>query len=118
MDRLDLGDGLILPINTYSFVTLIYVELGLVGVVIVPFLYALLFAALYRRFRLHPSLTSLSLYLIFLPCWLFLFVTNGFSGLSSYLNAVFVGLVVIIERIVRLVQRGRVSAMASRSYAS
>jgi oligosaccharide repeat unit polymerase len=112
MDHLDLDAVLLYPINTYTFLTLIYVELGIAGVVIVPFLYALFIGALYRWFRYRPSLASLSLYLLFLPCWIWLFVTNGFSVLSFYLNAAFVVALVIVERVLRLVHRGATFAAA------
>jgi hypothetical protein len=106
MSHLDLNSVLLFPINTYTFLTLTYVELGVAGVLIVPFVYALFIGALYRRFRMRPTLASYSLYLCFLPCWLWMFATNGFSVLSFYLNALFIVLLVVVERAYRLVQRG------------
>jgi hypothetical protein len=117
MDHLDLDGILLYPINTYTFLTLTYVELGLAGVLIVPFAYALFMGALYRRLRNRPTLASLSLYVVFLPCWLWLFVTNGFSVLSFYLNAAFVLLLVITERVLRIVQRGSMSVTVTRGLA-
>jgi oligosaccharide repeat unit polymerase len=100
MARIDLENVLLYPINTYTFLTLTYVELGLVGVLVVPLVYGVAIGYLYARFRRHPTLTWMFLYLTFVPCWLWLFVTNGFSVLSMYLNAAFVILLFLIYRVV------------------
>lgn len=105
MGRLDLDSLLLYPINTYTFLTLTYVELGLVGVLIVPLIYGTAMAALYSWFRRRPTLPALFLYLTFVPCWMWLFVTNGFSVLSFYLNAAFVVVLFVLYRTLVLVGR-------------
>lgn len=118
MSHLDLDAVLLFPINTYTFLTLTYVELGLLGVLVVPFVYAIFMGALYRRFRMRPTLASYSLYLTFVPCWIWLFVTNGFSVLSFYLNAAFIVVLVIVERLYRLIQRGAHRPVLDRGFSA
>ena len=90
MKRLYLDRFLLLPANTYTFLTLTYAELGLPGLVVVPVVYGVLISLLYARFRRRPNFVNLFLYLNFLPCWMWLFATNGFSVLGFYLNGAFV----------------------------
>jgi len=118
MDHLDLDAVLLFPINTYTFLTLTYVELGIAGVIIVPFCYGLFIGALYRQFRNRPTVASLSLYLVFLPCWLWMFATNGFSVLSFYLNAAFILAFVIIVRGLHLITRRAPAFTGARRYAT
>ncbi len=70
-----------------TFLTPIYMELGIAGVLIVPFAYALLMSVLYARFRAAPSLLTYLLYLNFLYPWAWLYFNNAFSVLTFYLNA-------------------------------
>jgi oligosaccharide repeat unit polymerase len=105
MSHLDLDNVLLYPINTYTFLTLTYVELGLVGVLVVPLLYSAAMGILYVRFRRRPTLPSMFLYLTFVPCWMWLFVTNGFSSLSFYLIAAFVVMLFMLHRMLVLAAR-------------
>ena len=89
-NRIYLERFLLLPVNTYTFLTLTYAELGLPGLLVVPAVYGVLMSLLYARFRRRPNFVNLFLYLNFLPCWMWLFVMNGFSVLSAYLNGAFV----------------------------
>lgn len=105
MGRLDLENVLLYPINTYTFLTLTYVELGLVGVVLVPLVYSIGMAALYLWFRRRPTLPAMFVYLTFVPCWIWLFVTNAFSALSFYLEAAFVVALFVLHRMLVLAAR-------------
>jgi oligosaccharide repeat unit polymerase len=118
MEHLDLDAVLLYPINTYSFLTLTYVELGIAGVIIVPFCYGLFIGALYRRFRNRPTVVALSLYLVFLPCWLWLFAINGFGVLSFYLQAAFVLMFVVLARALQLIARRTPGFAGRRGYAT
>lgn len=73
-----------------TFLTNLYAEMGLIGVAVVPLLYALLVNGLYARFRLRPSLASLLLYVNFIYPWSWLYFNNAFSVLTFYLNAAFI----------------------------
>jgi len=105
MGRLNLESVLLYPINTYTFLTMTYVELGLVGIVLVPLLYSAGMATLYRWFLRRPTLPAMFIYLTFVPCWMWLFVTNGFSVLSFYLNAGVIVMLFVGYRILVLVAR-------------
>ena len=73
-----------------TFLTPIYMELGLAGVLLVPIAYALLVNVLYARFRGRPSLLTYLAYLNFLYPWTWLYFNNAFSVLTFYLNALFI----------------------------
>lgn len=73
-----------------TFLTNVYAELGIVGLVAVPVLYALLVNLLYARMRMRPSLGNVLLYLNFLYPWTWLYFNNAFSVLTFYLNAGFI----------------------------
>ena len=105
MSRLDLDSVLLYPINTYTFLTLTYVELGLFGLLFVPLLYSAGMGILYARFRRRPTLPRVFLYLTFVPCWMWLFVTNGFSVLSFYLIAAFIIALSVLHRTLVLAAR-------------
>jgi oligosaccharide repeat unit polymerase len=88
-DRIDLNFEL-LPLNTYPFVALIYLELGVFGVMIVPIIYGLLVSWLYARFRNQPNFVNFFLYINSSFGWLWLFSTAGFTVLTFYLQMAFV----------------------------
>jgi oligosaccharide repeat unit polymerase len=73
-----------------TFLTPLYMELGIAGVLLVPLGYGLLVNALYTRFRASPSLLSFLLYLNFVYPWAWLYFNNAFSVLTFYLNAAFI----------------------------
>jgi hypothetical protein len=73
-----------------TFLTPIYMELGMAGLLLVPLAYALLVNVLYVRFRSRPSLLTYLAYLNFLYPWTWLYFNNAFSVLTFYLNAVFI----------------------------
>jgi oligosaccharide repeat unit polymerase len=105
MSRLELDNVLLYPINTYTFLALTYVELGLFGVLFIPLSYSVGMGILYARFRRRPTLPRLFLYLTFVPCWMWLFVTNGFSSLSFYLIAGFIIALSVLHRTLVLAAR-------------
>jgi hypothetical protein len=81
-----------------TFLGMIFVEMGWVGVGLVPLAYALLVNGAYVLFRRRPGTTSLFLYINWVYPWAWLFFNNAFSALTFYLNALFViGLFVLLE---------------------
>jgi hypothetical protein len=82
------------PVNSAAgsatFLTLLYAELGIWGLIVIPLLYAILVNLLYYRFRIKPNFINFFIYLNFVYPWLWLFFNNAFSVLSFYLNAFFV----------------------------
>lgn len=76
-----------------TFLTIVYAELGLIGIAIVPIAYAALMSVLYARMRTRPSLANVLLYVNFVYPWLWLFFNNGFGVLSIYING---GLAVLL----------------------
>ena len=91
IEKVDLLDGKRLwPVNTYPFITLIYAELGLIGVFVVSLLYGGMVSFFYVRFRRRPTFTSFFLYLTCPFGWLWLFSSAGFTVLAFYLYLSFV----------------------------
>lgn len=76
--------------GSHTFLPHVYVEFGLVGIVIVPVVYAVFINAMYVAFRHRPTPARLFLYVAFLFPWCWLFFNNAFSVLSFYINAAFV----------------------------
>ncbi|MBZ5526596.1 MAG: oligosaccharide repeat unit polymerase [Acidobacteriia bacterium] len=77
------------PANTYPFITLQYMELGVVGVILGPIVYALFVNAIYSRFRGKPNFLNFCLYLHMPFAWMWLFSSFAFSGLHFYLMMVY-----------------------------
>ncbi len=78
------------PINTYPFITTLYLEFGVPEMLVGSFVYALLVCTLYARFRRKPNFLNVCLYLHMPFAWMWLFSTAGFTGLHIYLNILFV----------------------------
>jgi hypothetical protein len=73
-----------------TFLTGVYADSGLVGMVLIPVLYAALVNLIYLRMRARPSLMNLLLYVNFAYPWVWLFFNNAFGVLNFYLNAAFI----------------------------
>jgi hypothetical protein len=73
-----------------TFLTHIYAELGIYGLLFVPLLYGFLVNGLYLRFREKPSFISMFTYMNFVYPWLWLFFNNAFSVLTFYINTLFI----------------------------
>jgi oligosaccharide repeat unit polymerase len=74
------------PANTYPFITLIYLELGVLGVIVCPLLYGLFVNWIYARFRREPNFLNFCLYLHMPIAWMWLFSSSAFIGLHFYLT--------------------------------
>jgi hypothetical protein len=70
-----------------TFLTFLYAELGICGLIIVPFIYGLMVNILYCNFRLKPNFINMFLYINFVYPWAWLFFNNAFSVLTFYINA-------------------------------
>jgi len=70
-----------------TFLTFIYGEIGIYGLVFIPLIYGLIVNILYIRFRYMPNYINMFLYMNFVYPWLWLFFNNAFSALTFYLNA-------------------------------
>jgi len=99
LDRIDMNFEL-LPLNTYPFVTLIYFELGIPGVLICPIVYGLLVSFVYTRFRQRPNFVNVFVYLMCPFGWLWLFSAAGFTVLALYLEIAFVVAFYTVYRLV------------------
>ena len=93
-----------------TFLTIVYAELGVVGIAVVPIAYAALVSILYVRMRLRPTFGSVLLYINFIYPWLWLFFNNGFGVLSIYLNAAVVVFLALLVAEFRAVSRTRLAA--------
>ena len=79
---------LMLPVNTYPFLSSIYAESGWAGILIAPLLYAIGINFLYLVFRLRPTIEMLVLYTTMVSyCWLWVFSNQNFTGVQYYLYA-------------------------------
>jgi hypothetical protein len=76
--------------NTYPFTTLIYAELGIAGMVIVPIIHGLMVRAIYKRFVMAPTAANLFVYINVPSVWLWLFSWPGLTVLTFYLKMLFV----------------------------
>ena len=76
--------------NTYPFITLVYAELGLLGILLVPIIYGVFVNTLYVRFRRCPSFINFFWYLGCSYGWLWLFSAAGFTTPTVYLLIAFV----------------------------
>jgi hypothetical protein len=76
--------------NVGTFLTYIYAELGVPGLILVPIIYGLFVNFLYRKLREELTFIRLFAYLSFVYPWCYMFFTNGFQILSFYGNVVFV----------------------------
>lgn len=90
LSRIAIPDPVSSAAGSSTFLTPIYMELGLTGVLLVPLAYALLVNVLYAQFRSRPSLLTYLAYLNFLYPWTWLYFNNAFSVLTFYLNALFI----------------------------
>jgi oligosaccharide repeat unit polymerase len=72
--------------NTYPFITNLYLELGMLGIIVCPLLYALFVNSIYARFRREPNFLNFCLYLHMPFAWMWLFSSNAFIGLHFYLT--------------------------------
>jgi hypothetical protein len=72
-----------------TFLTPLYAELNVEGVLIIPIFYGLLVNGLYVRFRVRPSFINFLLYLNFVYPWAWLY-QQCLSVLTFYLNAGFI----------------------------
>jgi len=73
-----------------TFLTFMYAELGIWGLLFVPLIYSIFVNTLYVRFRANPSFINLFLYLNFVYPWFWLFFNNAFSVLTFYINMSFI----------------------------
>ena len=81
-----------------TFLTPIYAELGLFGLITIPVIYASLVNIIYIRARMRPNYLNLFLYIVFLYPWSWLYFNNAFSVLTIYINAMFVvGTAIVIS---------------------
>jgi oligosaccharide repeat unit polymerase len=74
------------PANTYPFITLVYMELGILGIVVCPLLYGLFVNWIYARFRREPNFLNFCFYLHMPIAWMWLFSSSAFIGLHFYLT--------------------------------
>jgi oligosaccharide repeat unit polymerase len=74
------------PANTYPFITLIYMELGILGLIVCPLLYGLFVNWIYARFRREPNFLNFCFYLHMPIAWMWLFSSSAFIGLHFYLT--------------------------------
>jgi oligosaccharide repeat unit polymerase len=74
------------PANTYPFLTLVYMELGMVGIVVCPLVYGLFVNWIYARFRREPNFLNFCFYLHMPIAWMWLFSSSAFIGLHFYLT--------------------------------
>ncbi len=74
------------PANTYPFITLMYLELGILGIIVCPLLYALFVNWIYASFRRKPNFLNSCLYLHMPLAWMWLFSSCAFIGLHFYLS--------------------------------
>jgi oligosaccharide repeat unit polymerase len=85
LDRINF-DPTLGPANTYPFITLIYLELGILGIIVCPVLYGLFVSWIYARFRREPNFLNFCLYLHMPIAWMWLFSSSAFIGLHFYLT--------------------------------
>lgn len=83
------GAGHTGPINTYPFITILYLESGMVGIVIFPVLYSVFANRIYANFRRRPNFLNWWLYLQVPFAWMWLFSNAAFTALNFYLCMVF-----------------------------
>jgi oligosaccharide repeat unit polymerase len=74
------------PANTYPFITLMYLELGILGIIVCPLLYGLFVNSIYVRFRREPTFLNFCFYLHMPIGWMWLFSSSAFTGLHFYLT--------------------------------
>lgn len=79
-----------------TFLTSLYAELNMEGLLIVPIIYGVLVNGLYVRFRKRPSFMNCFLYFNFVYPWTWLYFNNAFSALTFYINGAFVAMVTIL----------------------
>ena len=85
LDRINF-DPTLGPANTYPFITLIYLELGILGIIVCPVLYGLFVSWIYARFRREPNFLNFCLYLHMPIAWMWLFSSSAFIGLHFYIT--------------------------------
>ncbi len=82
-----------------SFLTTLYAEAGILGVVLVPVFYALLVCGIYLMMRRRPSLLTILLWVNFIYPWAWLYFNNAFSVLTIYLNAAAIVMLGLVLRV-------------------
>ena len=78
------------PVNTLTFLPMLYAESGLWGVFGGSLAYSVFVNLLYFQFRIHPTFLNIFNYIISSYAWCWLCVTNGFSVLTLYLQMFYV----------------------------
>lgn len=109
------GAGHTGPLNTYPFITMLYLESGVVGIIAFPVVYAVFVNRIYANFRREPSFLNFCLYLQMPFAWMWLFSNAAFTALNFYLSMVFLlGLSWFYERFCSAPSRGLVPVAISR----
>jgi hypothetical protein len=79
----------LLPANTYPFITTIYAEMGIFGVIVTPIVYGLFINTIYVRFRRRPNFVNFFVYVICPVAWLWIFAWPTFTVLTVYIYMAF-----------------------------
>ena len=88
-----------------TFLSFVYAELGLLGILLIPFVYGGLVACLYYWMRNSARLLPLLLYLNFAYPWCWLYFGNAFSVLTFYINAAFIIAILTIHDLLKVSSR-------------